>query len=181
SFFGEAKYDFRDRVLLGATMRADGSSRFGANRRFGYFPSFSAGWRISEEPFLDGAHFLDDLKIRGSYGFTGNERIGNFQYLGTWAAAVYNGNTGVGPARLPNSNLQWERTNEINLGFDAALFDSRVQITCDVYRNLTDKLLFSEPIPLTTGYGNIQGNIGKVSNKGIELTISTQNSVGDLK
>lgn len=181
SFFGEAKYDYQDKYLLGATMRADGSSRFGKNRRFGYFPSFSLGWRLSEEAFMDNFHQLDDLKLRASYGFTGNERIGNFQYLGTWASAVYNGNTGVGPARLPNANLQWERTNEINIGVDASLFDNRVQITADVYRNLTDKLLYSEPIPLTTGYGNIQGNIGKVSNKGIEFSITSQNTNGELK
>jgi TonB-linked SusC/RagA family outer membrane protein len=181
SAFGEVKYDFKDTYLLGVTMRADGSSRFGQNRRFGYFPSVSAGWRVSEEPFLSEVRFLDDLKLRGSYGFTGNERIGNFQYLGTWAAAVYNGNTGVGPNRLPNSNLQWERTNEVNVGFDAALFDSRLRITADVYRNLTDKLLYSEPIPLTTGYGSIQGNIGSVSNKGIELSISSENSTGALR
>lgn len=181
SFFGEVKYDFKDKYLLGVTLRADGSSRFGQSRRFGYFPSVSAGWRLSEEAFLDGANFIDDLKIRGSYGFTGNERIGNFQYLGTWAAAVYNGNTGVGPNRLPNSNLQWERTNEINAGFDAAFLDSRLRVTADVYRNLTDKLLYAEPIPLTTGYGSIQGNIGSVSNKGIELSVSSDNTTGDLK
>ncbi len=181
SFFGELKYDFKDKYLLGGTVRADGSSRFGKNRRFGYFPSLSAGWRISEEAFLDGARFVDDLKLRASYGFTGNERIGSFQYLGTWAAAVYNGNTGVGPNRLPNSNLQWERTNEANVGVDAALFGSRLRITADVYRNLTDKLLYAEPIPLTTGYSSIQGNIGSVSNKGLELSISSDNLTGDLK
>lgn len=181
SFFGELKYDFKDKYLIGGTIRTDGSSRFGKNRRFGYFPSLSAGWRISEEAFLDGARFVDDLKLRASYGFTGNERIGSFQYLGTWAAAVYNGNTGVGPNRLPNSNLQWERTNEANVGIDAALFDSRLRVTADVYRNFTDKLLYAEPIPLTTGYGSIQGNIGSVSNKGIELSISSDNFTGDLK
>lgn len=181
SVFGEVKYDFSDKYLVGLTMRADGSSRFGQDRRFGYFPSVSAGWRISEEAFLDNVQFLDDLKIRGSYGFTGNERIGNFQYLGTWAAAVYNGNTGVGPNRLPNSNLQWERTNEINVGVDAALFDSRLRITADVYRNLTDKLLYAEPIPLTTGYRSIQGNIGSVSNKGIEFSVASENTTGELK
>lgn len=181
SFFGEVKYDFKDKYLLGATLRTDGSSRFGKDRRFGYFPSVSAGWRLSEEAFLDGLSFLDDLKLRASYGFTGNERIGNFQYLGTWAAAVYNGNTGVGPNRLPNSNLQWERTNEANIGFDAVLFDSRLRVTADVYRNLTDKLLYSEPIPLTTGYGSIQGNIGNVTNKGIEFSVSSDNTTGELK
>ncbi|GAA4435918.1 TonB-dependent receptor [Ravibacter arvi] len=181
SFFGEVKYDFKDKYLVGATLRTDGSSRFGQNRRFGYFPSVSAAWRLSEEAFLDKVKFLDDLKLRASYGFTGNERIGNFQYLGTWAAAVYNGNTGVGPNRLPNNNLQWERTNEINLGLDASMFENRLRLVAEVYRNLTDKLLYSEPIPLTTGYGSIQGNIGTVVNKGIEFSVSSDNLTGELK
>src|SRR5690606_30284725 len=142
-------------------------SRFGKSKRYGFFPSVSAGWRLSQEPFLESLAFLDDLKLRGSYGFTGNERIGNFQYLGTWASVTYNGNTGVSPNRLPNNQLQWERTREANLGVDAALWDGRIKVTADVYHNLTDNLLFAEPIPLTTGYSSIQGNIGQVSNKGI--------------
>ncbi len=175
SFFGEVKYDFKDKYLFGLTARYDGSSRFGQNRRFGLFPSVSAGWRVSQESFMESLPFISELKLRGSYGFTGNERIGGFQFLGTWASVTYNGATGVGPANLSNPNLQWERTREANIGFDASLWDGRLTVTADAYSNLTDNLLFAQPIPLTTGFGSIQGNIGMISNKGLELTVSTVN------
>lgn len=173
SFFGEVKYDYQNKYLLGITSRYDGSSRFGQNRRFGLFPSLSAGWRVSEEKFMESIPFISDLKLRGSYGFTGNERIGSFQFLGTWASVPYNGATGVGPSNLSNPNLQWERTREANIGIDAAFWNGRFTVTADAYSNLTDNLLFAEPIPLTTGFGSIQGNIGQISNKGIELTLSS--------
>ncbi|WP_228713894.1 SusC/RagA family TonB-linked outer membrane protein [Arundinibacter roseus] len=175
SFFGEIKYDYKDRFLLGLTTRYDGSSRFGQNRRFGLFPSLSAGWRISQEKFMESVGFISELKLRGSYGFTGNERIGNFQFLGTWGSVTYNGATGVGPDNLSNPDLQWERTREANIGIDAAFWDGRFTVTADAYSNLTDNLLFAQPIPLTTGFGSIQGNVGSISNKGIELTLSSVN------
>lgn len=175
SFFGEIKYDYKDRYLLGITSRYDGSSRFGQNRRFGLFPSASAGWRVTQEKFMENVRFISNLKLRGSFGFTGNERIGNFQYLGTWDSATYNGATGVGPNNLSNPNLQWERTREANIGLDASFWNGRFSVTADVYSNLTDNLLFAEPIPLTTGFGSIQGNVGKISNKGVELTLSSVN------
>ncbi len=175
SFFGEVKYDFNDKYLLGVTARYDGSSRFGQDRRFGLFPSASFGWRVSQEKFMEDVRFVSNLKLRGSFGFTGNERIGNFQYLGTWAASTYNGAAGVGPNNLSNPGLQWERTREANIGLDASFWNGRFSVTADVYSNLTDNLLFAEPIPLTTGFGSIQGNIGKISNKGAELTLSSVN------
>ncbi len=181
SFFGEVKYDYKDRYLLGVTARYDGSSRFGQNRRFGLFPSVSAGWRVSQEPFMESVRVISDLKLRGSFGLTGNERIGNFQFLGTWASVPYNGASGFGPNRLSNPNLQWETTREANLGVDLGLFGGRVSVTADAYTNLTDNLLFNEPIALTTGFGGIQGNIGKISNKGLELGISTVNLEGEFK
>lgn len=119
--------------------------------------------------------FLSDLKLRASYGFTGNERIGDFLFLGTWSSVTYSGATGVGPASLANANLQWERTRESNVGLDASFFSGRLNLIVDAYDNLTDKLLFAQPIPQTTGFSTVQGNIGKVSNKGIELTISSVN------
>lgn len=175
SGFGEVKYDYKDKYLVTATGRYDGSSRFGPNRQFGFFPSGSVGWRISEEEFMSKYTFLSDLKLRASYGFTGNEQIGNFLFLGTWGAATYSGNSGLGPTRLANPNLQWERTREANVGLDASFFNSRLNINVDVYSNITDKLLFSQPIPLTSGFGSVQGNIGKITNRGVELTVSTVN------
>ncbi len=175
STFGEIKYNYEDKYLLGVTARYDGSSRFGQQKQYGIFPSASAAWRISAEPFMQRFDFLSDLKLRGSYGFTGNERIGDFQFLGTWASVTYSGATGVGPAALANPLLQWERTREANIGLDASFLNGRFSLIVDAYDNLTDKLLFAQPLPLTTGFGSVQGNIGKVSNRGVELTISSVN------
>lgn len=175
STFGEVRYDYDEKYLATLTGRYDGSSRFGQDRRFGFFPSASVAWRLSSEPFMQRFRFLSDLKLRASYGFTGNERIGDFQFLGTWAAVTYSGSTGVGPAALANPQLQWERTREANIGLDASFFSGRLSITLDAYDNLTDRLLFAQPIPQTTGFGAVQGNIGKVSNRGAELTLSTVN------
>ena len=175
SEFGEVRYDYKDKYLAQVTARYDGSSRFGPNRQFGFFPSGSVAWRISEEEFMKKYGFLNDLKLRASYGFTGNEQIDNFLFLGTWAAATYSGSSGLGPNRLANPNLQWERTREANIGLDASFFNGRLNVTVDAYDNLTDKLLFAQPIPLTSGFATVQGNIGKISNRGVELTVSTVN------
>lgn len=175
STFGEVRYEFDEKYLATVTARYDGSSRFGQDRQFGVFPSASIGWRISSEPFMQRFRFLSDLKLRASYGFTGNERIGDFQFLGTWASVTYSGSSGVGPAALVNPLLQWERTREANIGLDASFLSGRFNVTIDAYDNLTDKLLFAQPIPQTTGFATVQGNIGKVSNRGAELTISTVN------
>ena len=175
SVLGEVKYDYKEKYLVSLTSRYDGSSRFGPNRQFGYFPSGSVAWRISEEAFMTKYRFLDDLKLRASYGFIGNEQIGNYLFLGTWAATTYSGSSGLGPSSLPNPNLQWERTREANIGLDASFFNGRLSATLDVYSNVTDKLLFNQPIPFTSGFGTVQGNIGSTSNRGIELTISTIN------
>ena len=175
STFGEVRYNYDERYLATITARYDGSSRFGQSKQFGLFPSGSLAWRISAEPFMQRFTFLSDLKLRTSFGYTGNERIGDFQFLGTWSSATYSGSTGVAPSTLTNPLLQWERTREANVGVDASFFSGRLSLTVDAYSNLTDKLLFAQPIPQTTGFSSVQGNIGKVSNRGIELTISTVN------
>ncbi|MGV3560356.1 SusC/RagA family TonB-linked outer membrane protein [Larkinella arboricola] len=175
STFGELRYDYDERYLATVTARYDGSSRFGRDRQFGLFPSLSLGWRISQEKFMEQFRFLNDLKLRASYGFTGNERIGDFQFLGTWASVTYSGSSGLGPAALANPTLQWERTREANIGLDANFFNGRLNLSLDVYDNLTDRLLFAQPIPSTSGFGTLQGNIGKISNRGIELMLSTVN------
>ncbi|MFN8345062.1 MAG: TonB-dependent receptor [Spirosomataceae bacterium] len=181
SGFGEVKYDYKDRYLFSVTARYDGSSRFGQDRKFGFFPSASVGWRLKEENFLKDVDFLEDLKLRGSFGFTGNERIGNFQFLGTWGATTYNGSSGVGPNSLSNPNLQWERTREANIGLDAAFWKGRLSFTAEVYDNVTDALLFAEPLPATTGFGALQGNIGSISNRGAEFTLRSVNFDGAFR
>jgi len=176
SFFGEVNYKLKSKYLAKASLRYDGSSRFGEDRKFGLFPAFSAGWRVSEEQFLQSYSWLDDFKIRASYGLTGNERIGNFQFLGTWGATTaYNGIPAVGPTNLGNPNLGWEQTAEFNLGTDIAFFAGRIQLVFDYYYNVTTDLLLNEALPFTTGFGSILGNLGEVTNEGAELMISTVN------
>lgn len=176
SFFGEVNYKFKSKYLAKASARYDGSSRFGEDRKFGFFPAFSVGWRVSEEEFLKGISWLDDFKVRASYGLTGNERIGNFQYLASWGATTaYNGIPAVGPATLGNPNLRWEQTTEFNVGTDLAFFSGRIQFIVDYYYNVTNDLLLSEALPFTTGFGSLLGNLGEVSNEGLEFTFTTVN------
>jgi len=176
SFFGEVNYKYKSKYLLKATVRYDGSSRFGENRKYGLFPAGSAGWRISEEEFMKGIRWLDDMKLRVSYGITGNERIGDFRYLSTWAAVTaYNGVPAVGPATLGNPDLGWEQTSEFDIGTDIALFEGKIQLTYDYYYNTTNDLLLNELLPATTGFGSVLGNLGEITNEGMELTINTVN------
>lgn len=181
SYFAEARYDYKEKYFASMTTRYDGSSRFGKNNRFGLFPSVSAGYRITNEPFFPKNTVVDDLKLRASYGFTGNERIGDFAYLGTFASTTYNGVTGTAPSNLENPDLQWEVTREANVGIDLSLFSGRLQTSIDGYSNLTNKLLFSQPIPLTTGFGSIQGNVGEVANLGLELAVNSINLDGEFR
>jgi TonB-linked SusC/RagA family outer membrane protein len=180
SFFGEATYDYDDRYLAKVTLRADGSSNFGPNNKFGFFPAVSAGWRISSEKFFP-TDIVSDLKLRASYGLTGNERIGAFQYLATWGSATYNGSTGVSPNNVDNPDIKWESTREINIGVDAQLWAGRVQAVFDVYHNKTSDLLLVRPYPTTTGFGGIIDNIGDMQNKGIEFSVTTVNIDKDLR
>ena len=181
SFFGEVNYKFKSKYLAQVTARYDGSSRFGEGNKYGFFPAVSVGWRISEEGFLSGLSWLDDLKIRISYGLTGNERIGNYRYLSTWGATTaYNGIPAVGPAVLGNPNLGWEQTNEFNVGTDISLYAGRIQIIGDYYYNVTNDLLLEEPLPYTTGFGIVWGNLGEVTNEGFELTLTTVNIDNEL-
>lgn len=180
SFMGEVKYDYDDRLLATASFRADGSSRFGPNNRFAYFPAASVAWRISSEDFFNvGA--INDLKVRASFGFTGNERIGNFLFLGTWGATTYNGNSGVGPNGVSNPDLKWETTRETNAGVDLSLLEGRIQTSIDAYYNKTFDLLLGRPYAATTGFTGITDNIGEMENRGLEIGITSVNFDGKFK
>lgn len=174
SFFGQLRYDYDDRILASIGMRTDGSSNFGPNNRFAYFPAASIGWRISNEGFFKSA-IVTDLKPRASFGYSGNERIGSFLFLGTWGASTYNGNSGVGPNNVANPNLKWETTREINLGVDVELWQGRIQSSIDVYHMKTSDLLLTRPYAFTTGFGGIPDNIGDLENKGIEFSLTSVN------
>ena len=175
SYFGQAKYNFDQRYYFSATARYDGSSRFGANNRWGFFPSASAAWRISEEDFFN-ADFIEDLKLRAGYGVTGNSAIDNYESRGLFGAVgTYKGTSGLTASQLANNSLTWEEAREINLGIDYSLFRGRISGSVDVYKRKNTDLLLDRPLPTDSGFGTIVENIGEVDNKGVEFAIRTVN------
>jgi len=146
SLFAGFNYDYQNKYLVGGTIRRDGSSRFGANNKFGYFPSATLGWRVSNEDFLQDNSIISNLLIRTSYGITGNERIGDYDFTGAFLpGAIYNGVNGVFPTRLGNPDLSWESTTSTNLGFDVGLFDNKIDFTIDLWEKNTTDLLANVP------------------------------------
>lgn len=182
SYFGRVSYDYDGKYLFEANLRADGSSRFGTDNRFGYFPSASVGWRFSDEGFFENINVINDAKLRLSIGQTGNEAIGNYTSQGEFAlGANYLDYSGAAPSVMPNAGLTWETTTQYNAGLDFSLWKNRVVINADVYLKLTEDLLYNVPIPRTTGFNYITQNIGSIENKGIEFAVTTRNLVGDFK
>lgn len=173
-------YAFSDKYLLTANFRVDGSSIFGRDNRWGYFPSFSAGWRISEEAFLKNVAMIEDLKVRAGWGIVGNDQITNYAYLGrTGIGANYpiGGVTAPGtyPASIENQSLRWEESTQANIGLDVSLYKGRLRFTADAYVKNTNDLLLNAPLPRSTGFDNAVQNIGKLQNKGFELAINSVN------
>ncbi|OBX26047.1 TonB-linked SusC/RagA family outer membrane protein [Gelidibacter algens] len=182
SYFGRVSYDYKGKYLFEANLRADGSSRFGKDKRFGYFPSAAIAWRFSDESFFENLNVVNDAKLRLSAGQTGNEAIGNYTSQGEFAVgANYLDFSGAAPSVMPNSGLTWETTTQYNAGLDISLWKNRVTLTADAYLKVTEDLLYNVPIPRTTGFSFVTQNIGSIENKGIELAITSQNLVGDLK
>lgn len=178
SFFGRANYSYLDKYLLGVNFRADGSSRFGENNRYGYFPSVSVGWRVLEEDFLTDLDFLSELKLRASYGVTGNQEIGNFNYRALYSVVNYTNAPGIALTQLPNPDLKWEETQQFNVGTDIGFLNGRINLALDYYIKKTDNLLFSRPIPTQNGFSSYQSNIGEIENKGFEIALNTVNFDG---
>jgi TonB-linked SusC/RagA family outer membrane protein len=176
SFFGQAKYNISYKYMFTFTMRADGSSKFGENNRYGYFPSGSFAWRMSEEPFLKKVKWIDELKIRAILGSTGNDGIGDFGYLGLYSGGYnYGGGSGIAPVQLPNPDLKWETMLQSGLGFDVSMFKNRISLNFDVYYNHTKDLLLDRPIPPSTGFYTVAANIGDLENRGLEFVVNTVN------
>jgi TonB-linked SusC/RagA family outer membrane protein len=175
SYFGRLKYNYDNRYLLTFTARYDGSSKFGPNNRYGFFPAVSLGWRISEEAFFDvGA--ISDFKLRASYGLTGNDGIPAFSYQALYTGgANYNAEPGIRPSQLPNPDLKWETTSQLNFGLDLGFLKDRILFNADVYAKQTTDLLLDRAISGTSGYTFITANIGELRNMGIELGITTEN------
>lgn len=182
SYFARVQADFQDKYYLTATVRRDGSSRFGDGNKYGTFPSASAAWRISEEDFLKDSETINDLKLRLGYGVTGNQEIGNYSFSSAYNTNLYNFNgnfvTAAVPTVLPNSNVKWESQKQYNLGFDATLFKHAVDLTVDVYRKDTEDMLVPQSVPVTSGYSDIYVpyiNAGKIRNQGVEAVLTTYN------
>ncbi len=176
SFFARANYNYDSRYLLTATVRADGSTVFSSKNKWGYFPSFAAAWRISEESFLKDIRALSDLKVRAGWGVVGNDRISNFLSLDLYELSKY----GIGtttytvltPKQLKNENLKWEGSSTINLGLDWGFFNNRLSMITDFFIKDTKDLLLAQALAEVTGFPSQYQNIGKIRNKGIELSIT---------
>ena len=181
SALGRANYNLLDRYLFTVTARRDGSSRFGANNKWAFFPSAAFAWRLSDEPFMRTQTLFNDLKLRLSYGVTGNQAVSQYQSLSRMNSTF----AGIGATRevvtlvpsgsAPNPNLKWESTRQLNAGVDASLFNNRVTLSLDAYHSVTKDLLLWTNLPRTSGYVNQLRNIGSVRNRGVELGISTVN------
>ena len=181
SYFTRTNYTFMDRYLLSGSARVDGSSRFGENSRYGFFPSVSAGWIVSREEFMNDIRFLSFLKLRASYGLTGNANIGNFPSRGLYGGTGYAGLSGLQPSQTPNPDLRWERTAQYNFGLDFELIGDRVSGEIDYYIKKTDDLLLNVNVPATTGFTSQLRNVGELENKGFEFVLNTHNLVGEFQ
>lgn len=185
SYLGRAQYSMNNKYLLTLTGRIDGSSKFSADNKYSFFPSAAAAWRISEEPFMDNVTFLTDLKIKGSVGIIGNQAIGPYASLplvASYGQGVFNNGpnsvsyTSSQPQSYNNPGLKWETTRTINAGFDAAVFEGRLQLTAEYYQKYTYDLLLSTPVSSTTGFVTTLLNVGNVENNGIDLEITSINT-----
>lgn len=188
SYLGRINYGFKDKYFLDLTARIDGSSRFGANHKYGVFPAVSAGWRIIEEPFMKSVSWVSDLKLRASYGITGNAAgIAPYQSLATVSAngSDYNINhvyvTGINPSGIANPDLRWERSAQTNIGLDLGILNNRISFIVDVYKKTTRDLLYIKTLPLSSGYSTITGNFAALENKGLELAANARILDGALK
>lgn len=188
SYMGRVNYGYKDKYFLDLTARVDGSSRFGANNKYGFFPAISAAWRLIEEPFLKNVSWLSDLKLRASYGITGNAGgISPYQSLSTVAATgsdyIFNNAyvTGINPTGIANPDLRWEKSTQTNIGLDVSLLNNRFSLIVDVYDKKTKDLLYIKTLPLSSGYGSITGNYASLENKGIEFAANARILDGPLK
>lgn len=185
SYIGRANYNYADKYLLTATIRRDGSSRFGEGNRWGWFPSGSFAWRISKEKFFENIYFMDDLKLRIGYGVTGNQEIGNYSFASVLETYQYNFNgkpvSAIVPNVMPNPDVQWENQKQANIGIDVSFLKNRVNLTVDGYVKNTEKMLVPMSVPVTSGYSDQDvsyTNAGKLRNRGLEISAQTRNLTG---
>lgn len=188
SYFGRVQYAYNNRYLFSASLRRDGSSKFGPNNRWGTFPALSAGWVLSEEDFAKSFEWLSMAKVRVSWGQTGNDRIPNTSFLSSMGALNYplgetnqTVNNGFVVGNIANSKLRWEKTDSYNLGLDLAFVQNRISLSVDAYFKKTSDLLLQAPVSLTTGFGTMWDNVGNLDNKGVDVQVNTLNFVAPIK
>lgn len=182
SFIGRINYNYNSKYLFTISFRADGSSKFSSQNHWGYFPSVAASWKFDKEKLFKNSKILTEGKFRVSYGITGNNRIGDFDYLSAYSSPISSGYVfnneyirGTIPTNIGNSNLKWESTRQIDSGIDLGFFRQKILFTADLYRKLTKDLLLNSPLPPSSGFENVIKNIGTVENKGLELTLTSKN------
>ncbi len=180
SYLARATYSYKGKYLASASIRADGCSRFGSDNRWGYFPSVAVGWRISEEKFMQKTRsWLDNLKVRLSYGVTGNNQIDDYAAIGLLSTSQYSIDgtltNGLYTSTLPSADLKWEKTGQYDFGIDASFFGNRLNVSLDLYYAKTKDMLLEVPVPVLTGFTESQTNVGSVRNKGYEFSISSVN------
>ncbi|SMC40522.1 TonB-linked outer membrane protein, SusC/RagA family [Pedobacter africanus] len=185
SVLSRLNYSYKERYIVQATLRRDGSSRFGNNYKWGTFPSVGAGWIVSEESFLKNVPKISFLKLRASYGLTGMNEIGNYTTAASIGNANYTFSGGLAPGKVQNSlgnqDLAWERNKQFDAGLDLGLFNDRINFTYDYYNKLTSGLLFSVPVPQSSGFTTVQDNLGDISQWGHEFVLSSKNMTGNFK
>ncbi|GAB3169474.1 TonB-dependent receptor [Telluribacter humicola] len=182
SYFGRFNYGYKNKYLVTFTGRIDGSSKFGSANRYAVFPSAALAWRVTEEDFMQGITAISNLKLRTSYGVTGNSEITAYQALaglGNYSVIFNNSReVGIGVNRLANPDLRWEKTQQFDAGVELGLFSNRIMLEADVYRKLTTDMLLSAPVPSSSGFTTVSQNIGSMMNRGVELGINTVNLSG---
>ncbi len=181
SYISRATLDYQEKILLSISGRIDGSSRFGKNNRYGFFPAASVGYILTKEEFLADNSTISFLKPRLSFGKTGNAEIGNYRHLGTFTSTQYNNVAGLTPYNVPNADLTWETTNQYNAGIDFGLLNNRLTGEIDYFMKKTSDLLFEVPVPGVSGYSTMLKNIAATENKGFEISLTANILTGNLK
>lgn len=174
SVFGRLKYNYKYKYILNVNARYDGSSRFGENNRYGFFPGISGAWRITEEPFMDNLTFLSELKLKGGFGITGNDGIPNFRHMFLYGAGNYGNVAGLAPRWLGNPDLKWETTYQTDMGLTAGFLKNRLTLNVSYYNKNTVDLLFSRPMQPSSGYTTYTENIGEMTNQGVEFAVDAE-------
>ena len=181
AYFARLNYSYQNKYLLSASYRREGSSRFGANNKWGDFPAVSAGWRISEEPFMSNVSWIKDLKLRGSYGVTGNNDIGDYRNSSTLSTSGYVFGDKFAPGVVVNSfvndKIGWEQSNQLDLGTDLSVFDNKLTFTAEYYKKITNNMLLPVTVPAITGFTSTFTNVGKVQNTGLEFAVTYKTEI----